>query len=173
MESPKPKCTDADYEYYVWKWIEVGTHTCTMDIVQDILDRGMMVRRSAIYGADQVAISPRKISIPLVYRSVERLGFKHETHLEQIYAAAKKQKLYQVPQEVAFQLRLQFPDQPELQRLHIASPPILDRNGLERIFRVNNVREKNENGLVLRTCYGYPKRVFERRAKFVFTTQPI
>ena len=102
----------------------------------------------------------------LVVLSAAEMGFKGErVSRAAIYRRAAQLGLTLCPSEVGPQLRLQYPNQPAGEFLHIAMRPIVTRQGKQAAFIVGN----GGAGLLLIGSDARLDRPVPARQRFVFT----
>jgi hypothetical protein len=106
------------------------------ELRQNLRDEGFSVSGFAEDILTRVAVASSPTKIELVAVSTDDLGLERKATREQIYARAKKYGLYLVPGEVGPQLRLQYPNQRDGERLFIGMEPMTACNGKNKIFLV-------------------------------------
>ncbi len=155
-----------DHRFSIWKTIRLGTGLKTADdFSQDITDAGGRASNLAknIMGKPSFTVSRELIKLDLVKVSVADLGFLKNVSLEEIYNRVISRGLKLLPAEAGPQLRLQYVDQPNGERLFMAMEPIKDSNGVLHVFDV-----KRGDYLWLDAHYAYPSRVWLSEDIFVF-----
>lgn len=123
--------------FSVWKTIEIGPYQNANDFRRNLKSKGYDIE---YWANDILAVFDRKVFITdklrLVLVSAEQLGFKDVTIYQEIFKRAQEVGFKPLPPEAAPQLRLQYPDQPENEWLHIGMEPILDSTGDQIIFDI-------------------------------------
>ena len=150
-----------------FKTINLGTGLKTADDFRKSLrDSGNKVSSEAngILGNPAFTVAVKKIRIDLVIKSVGEIGFKGGATRKQIYGRANELGLDLCPAEVGPQLRLQYKDQPEGERLIVAMNPIADSGGALLLFLV----ERHASGLLLLSYYDSPGDLWGAGNRFVF-----
>ncbi len=155
----------------IWKiflTIKVGTGYNAV-FLEKILDRlGCKINSCALddMGTKEFAdsISATEMSVDLVVASVAELGFKRPATNREIYKRAIELGLDLCQAEDGPQLRRQYLDQPNGERLHIAMKPINNSVGYSNIFVVENCNGK----LVLDNYGGNPDFSCPLGFRFVF-----
>lgn len=149
-----------------WKAIGLGTHD-----QQSLLEA--LVAGYEIYEWDRVTVAkipldskPRQVTLTRV--TVRELGFPDGASRRKVYARARQRGLKLCPAEVGPQLRLQYPDQPDGECLHIAMKPIKDDERVPGAFVVENVA----GHLLLDTEPGYLEDELDPDCICVFVSQP-
>ena len=124
-----------------WKTITLGTFATSLGLrnaldaagcgVGDLAEEALARRDFAVHAA--------RADVDLVAISAAELGVADDTaSLADIYLRAEKLGLRMVPAEAGPQLRLQYPDQPVGEFLHVAMTPIKTWEGDEVLFVVAN-----------------------------------
>jgi hypothetical protein len=110
--------------FQIWKKVRLGTFQSVGHLQNALHEQGYETTLALLL--DSILLAQSEIEIGLVKISVEDLGFKADKPYEYIYsreeicARATKLGFDRVPAEAAAQLRLQYPDQPLDERLHVA-----------------------------------------------------
>jgi hypothetical protein len=151
----------------VWKIIVLGAHDRT-GALRAALDArcrvGGLARAMLDASAFTADRAPRQVD--LVVLSAAEMGFKGESvSRAAVYRRAAQLGLALCPSEVGPQLRLQYPDQPAGEFLHIAMRPIVTRQGEHAAFIVGN----GGAGLLLIGSEARLERSAPARQRFVFT----
>ena len=151
----------------IFKTINLGTGLKTADDFRKSLrDSGNKVSSEAngILGNSAFTVAVKKIKIDLAIKSVDELGFKDGATRQRIYGRANELGLDLCPAEVGPQLRLQYKDQPEEERLIVAMNPIAGSGGALEMFIV----WRDASGLWLGCGYDYPGDIWFAGLRFVF-----
>jgi len=153
----------------VWRTIKLGTGLKTADDFRQALklkQAGCKISDWAnnILGKPAFIATATEMEVDLVNVSVAELGFKEGATRKDIYDKAIKLGLELCPNEVGPQLRLQYRDQPEGERLRIAMKPIADSDGDLTIFYVVH----DDDGVWLHGSNGYPDDFWSGDNRFVF-----
>ena len=151
----------------IFKTINLGTGLKTADDFRKSLrDSGNKVSSGAngILGNSAFTVAVKKIKIDLAIKSVDELGFKDGATRQRIYGRANELGLDLCPAEVGPQLRLQYKDQPEGERLIVAMNPITVSGGVLLLFSVG----RGGSGLWLSSYYDYPGSIWRADDRFVF-----
>ena len=151
----------------IFKTINLRTGLKTADDFRKSLrDSGNKVSSGAngILGNSAFTVAVKKIKIDLAIKSVDELGFKDGATRQRIYGRANELGLDLCPAEVGPQLRLQYKDQPEEERLIVAMNPIAGSGGALEMFIV----WRDASGLWLGCGYDYPGDIWFAGLRFVF-----
>ena len=122
-----------------WKTIKLGTGLKTADEFRQALKAdGMKIGDwgNYILGKPAFKVASELTEIELVPATVAELGFKNGARRKDIYKRALELGLALCPNEVGPQLRLQYKNQQNGERLLIAMEPITDPYGNLRVFSV-------------------------------------
>ncbi len=107
-------------------------------------------------------------NLKLIVVQARDLGFKEKTSLGDIYSRAIKQGLYLCPTCLGPQLRLKYPDQPNMEHLIIASKPMVGRitvTGSDHfLFFIDHT-----SGIMMLGAKPTERRLFNPETKFVFS----
>lgn len=136
---------EAEYRFDVWKTIKLGTGLKTSeDFRRALADGGFTLTdwASDILGTSAFTAATEETEVDLVKVTVAELGFKTNARRDHIYERAKELGLELCPPEVGPQLRLQYKDQPDGERITIAMEPFLVSSYNPGLFRV--VRDDSE-----------------------------
>lgn len=150
----------------VWKTIALGTPSGTQAL-RAALNRACRVGDLAVEILDRPAFitSKTRTRIDLVVLSAAELGFAgRDAPRAAIYERAKRLGLTLCPAEVGPQLRLQYPDQPRGEFLHVAMEPISTPSTDHAAFVVGN----GDAGLLLIGENARSEHTASSRARFVF-----
>ena len=161
------KLAGSQIDLKTFKTINLGTGLKTADDFRKSLrDSGNKVSSEAngILGNPAFTVAVKKIKIDLAIKSVDELGFKDGATRQRIYGRANELGLDLCPAEVGPQLRLQYKDQPEEERLIVAMNPIAGSGGALEMFIVG----RYASGLWLLSCYDYPGLIWSAGSRFVF-----
>ena len=123
----------------IWKTVKLGTCLKTAyDLRKVIRDCGMKLGNYAndLLGKPAFTVAAVETEVDLVKVTVAKLGFKEGARCDQIYARAKELGLKLCPPEVGPQLRLQYRDQSDGERILIGMKPIRDSFGDLSVFGV-------------------------------------
>ncbi len=138
-ERPRPLLTSDTLP--VWKTIKLGATTTKMAL-WDALETahcGVGTQAEEMLVRPEFKISKTKLSVDLVYLSVDELGIKTQASLADIYSRAEKRGLVLAAAEVGPQLRLHYFEQPLSEFLNIGMEPITPYyDGGPSIFTVAN-----------------------------------
>jgi len=151
----------------IWKTIVLGSPDGT-DALRAALDARCRVGGLARAMLDTTAVTADRApaQADLVVLSAAEMDFKGErVSRAAIYRRATQLGLTLCPSEVGPQLRLQYPNQPAGEFLHIAMRPIVTRQGKQAAFIVGN----GGAGLLLIGSDARLDRPVPARQRFVFT----
>lgn len=151
----------------IWKRITVGTYKGVNDVREALDAARMRVGDSAdeILGRPAFPFSRTQTELDLVVITAGDLGFQPgRTRVAEIYRRAMQVGLELCPAEVGPQLRLQYPNQPIGEFLHIAMQPIATYHGDLIDLTVGN----GGAGLLLIGGDGSPDLKLHSSVKFVF-----
>jgi hypothetical protein len=123
----------------VWKTITLGrfANTFALRNALDAAGCGIGDLAEQILARPAFAMNPAE-DVDLVVVSAAELGTPTETSLVDVYARAQERGLALAPAEVGPQLRLQYPDQPIGEFLHVGMNPINTWSGEPVIFALVN-----------------------------------
>ena len=144
-------------KFTTWKTIKLGTGLKTADDFRRALeDVGVNISDWAndILGKPAFTVASEETEVDLVKVTVAELGFKKGARHDQIYERVKKLGLELCPAEVGPQLRLQYQDQPNGERILVAMEPIIASDGYPLVFNVG----RGESGLWLYGRWGHSVR---------------
>ncbi len=110
--------------FTVWKTITLGINKSPSEYRKALKAGGYHIGDYADQILNKVKVSETETQLNLVLMAVAELGLKTRATRQQIYARAIEHGLGRCPAEVGPALRLQYPDQPNEERLHIAVEPI-------------------------------------------------
>jgi hypothetical protein len=116
----------------IWKTITLGTYANARGLREALLAAqcGIGDLAGDILYRPAFKLSKTRMEVDLVVRSVAELGFGADgASLTDIYLHARERGLELCPAETAAQLRLQYPDQPLGELLHIAMEPVVTSAG--------------------------------------------
>lgn len=125
--------------FNIWKTIKLGTGLKTAkDFHKALMSNGFKTSEWAneILGKLYLTAASKETEVDLIVVTVAELGFKRDALRDQIYKRAKELGLELCPPEVGPQLRLQYPDQPNGERVLIGMEPITDFDGYPGVFVV-------------------------------------
>lgn len=154
-------------KFSVWKIIKIGTGLKTADdFRKDIRDKGMVISKLAsnVLGMPAFTIADKEIKLRLVNVTAVELGLEGWTRRDKIYAKGKEFGLELCPSEGGPQLRSQYQDQPNGERIYPAMKPIAGPNNVLEIFSVICLGSE----LSLRTCYGRPDYLWSSDSRWLF-----
>lgn len=154
-------------ELKVWKTIKLCTGLRVADDFRKAIKGcGMKIGDWAddILGKPEFVVATEETEVDLVKVSVAELGFKKDARRDRIYERTKKLGLELCPPEVGPQLRLQYKDQPNGERILIGVEPICDSGGDLRVFYV----ERRDSELWLDGHYGDPDNFWHPGRQWVF-----
>lgn len=122
----------------VWKKIKLDTrNACDADTIRKTLkSNGFELERWANDILEKVPRICTVTKLDLVVISSAQLGFKDVATYQEIFRRTQELGFKPVPAEVAPQLRLQYPDQPENEWLHIGMKPIIASDGDPTVFDI-------------------------------------
>ncbi|MFZ0351900.1 MAG: hypothetical protein WAM03_27770, partial [Pseudolabrys sp.] len=123
----------------VWKTITLGrfANTFALRNALDAAGCGIGDLAEQILARPAFAMNPAE-DVDLVVVSAAELGTPTETSPVDVYARAQERGLALAPAEVGPQLRLQYPDQPIGEFLHVGMNPINTWSGEPVIFALVN-----------------------------------
>jgi hypothetical protein len=158
--------TVEDHHFKTWKTIKLGTVQTADCFRKDVVKAGMKIDVWANEILDKVAFTGAKgvTEVELVVCSVADLGFKDQATRRSIYARARDLGLHLCPPEVGPQLRLQYADQSNEESLLIAMDPIIDLNGYQALFYIQNVNSIRR----LSASFGFRDDLCGEECRFVF-----
>ena len=138
----------------IWKTIKLGTYKDVKSLREGLEKNGF---RNGDWSADvgtkpAFTLATEEATINLVNVSVGELGFTKATPLRDICTRAIVLGLKSCPAEVGPQLRLQYPDQPLGQWVHVAMEAITDSGSGPYAFGVG----RNSFGRHLSTHWSNP-----------------
>ena len=145
----------AEHKFKTWKTIKLGTGLKTADDFRKTLkDNGFNISGWAndILRKPVFTVAAEETEVELVKVTVAELGFKRGARHDQTYERAKELGLELCPPEVGPQLRLQYQDQPNGERILVAMEPIIVSDGDSDVFGVERVG----SGLWLYGFWGRP-----------------
>ncbi|MGB8244888.1 MAG: hypothetical protein WCF76_13505 [Pseudolabrys sp.] len=124
----------------VWKTITLGrfANTFALRNALDAAGCGIGDLAEQILARPAFPMNPAEVDVDLVVVSAAELGTPTETSLVDVYARAQERGLALAPAEVGPQLRLQYPDQPIGEFLHVGMNPINTWSGEPVIFALVN-----------------------------------
>jgi hypothetical protein len=148
----------------VWKTIALGAPG-GMEALRAALGERCRVGGLAAEMLDRAAAAGRPGDpADLVVLSVAELGFAGGASRAAIYQRARALGLRLCPAEVGPQLRLQYPEQPRGEFLHVAMEPVVTPRAGPAAFIVGN----GGGGLLLIGSDARPERLVAPRVRFVF-----
>jgi len=152
--------------FKTFKTIKLGTKKSVKAIRQAIADTGCYISGWAndILGQFAFTAATKETEVELVVVSVAELGFKDEAKYSVICKRAQQLGLALCPAEVGPQLRLQYPDQPKGEWLHVAMEPITDSVSNLSLFIVVH----NDDERLLYGDHGRPDCLWGAGDRFVF-----
>ena len=156
-----------DSKLELWKTIKLGTGFKGADDFSKVLkDKEMKIGGWAtnILGKPEFTVADEQSEVDLVKVAVAELGFKNGAKTQQIYDRAKQLGLELCSSEVGPQLRLQYEDQPNGERILIAMKPISGSDGYLSVFSV----ERYDSELLLSVYYGFPDYFWPPGYQWVF-----
>jgi hypothetical protein len=166
--NPPTKRSSTPTELKIFKTIKLGGIRDAEGFRQVLKDNGMKID-DWFFWADQIMSQPKftitqeETEVDLVVVSATDIGFERDATREQIYARAKEKGLELCPPDVGPQLRLQYKDQPEWQRLLIGMEPITVWSNME-VFGLENI-----NGRLWLTAHtGNPDFAWSKFESWVF-----
>ncbi|MFY9463112.1 MAG: hypothetical protein WAP52_02920 [Candidatus Sungiibacteriota bacterium] len=154
-------------DFHVWCTIKLGTGLRTAGEFGIALKQaGCRIGDwgSDILGKPAFTASRVETEVDLVALSVAELGFKDGATRKDIYERAIEIGLELCPAEVGPQLRLQYKDQPNGERLLVAMNPIADSGGGLNVFNV----ERSDHDLWLSARSGRPDYFGHSGSRWVF-----
>lgn len=98
-----------------------------------------------IFGNSTFNVTAKETKLHLVGVLLADLGFKNATQLKYIFNIANSKGFQHCPIWIAFELRLQYKNQPKGNRLFIGMEPIIDSDGISWLLYL----ECDHNGLWL------------------------
>ena len=148
----------APKEIKAWKTIRLGIGPKTTDGFVDAIEgiggpkvENGVRQRPNEYGVEPAAddlmrkpeftVSDKETFVDLVRISLRELGLKDGAMYKEIFAKAEERGLRLCPAEVGPQLRLQYLDQPEGEKLVIGMRPLNDGDSLPCVFTVGHSKE--------------------------------
>jgi hypothetical protein len=143
-----------------WKVITLGTMSAS-ELRQTLKDEGFSVSGFAEDILTRIAVASPTSTIEAIAVSTDDLELERKATREQIYARAMERGFDLVPAEVGPQLRLQYPDQPDGERLFVGMEPMTACDGNHYVFLVK--REGSSRWL-----FGYPWDPDGSEARWVF-----
>ena len=155
------------FEFKVFKTIKLGTGLKTADDFRKALKGNSCVVSdwaNDILGKSVFTAAFEEIEVDLVKATVRELGFKSSARRDQIYDRARELGFKLCSPEVGPQLRLQYKDQPNRERILIGMEPITDSDGYLDVFGV----ERDDSGLRLSVDYGPSGSVWSFDYRWVF-----
>lgn len=150
-----------------WKTIKLGTGLQTADDFRRSLKQsGCKIGDWAndILGKRGFAVATKETEVDLVVVSVAELVFPNGATRQEIYQRAQQMGLELCPPEVGPQLRLQYKDQPNGDRLLIGMEPITGSGGNLGVFCVG----RDDDELWLYGYDGYPDFFWHGYYRWVF-----
>jgi len=154
--------------FEVWKTIKLGMNglKTAEDFRKDIKDCGMKISGWAkdILGKSEFTAVTEETAVDLVKVTVAELGFKNGACRDRIYDRAKELGLELCPVEVGPQLRLQYKDQPNGERIRVGMEPIRGSDNDLKVFCV----ERLDSGFWLNGGYGVPDSFWGAGSQWVF-----
>jgi len=147
--------------------IELGSHGSAADLLEALRAGGCKLGDKAeeVLARGPFIISRARADVELAVLSVAQLGFGAEgAPPAKLYARAAQLGLELCPPEIGPQLRLQYPDQPIGEYLHIAMAPLDTGNGSSVVFIVGN----GGAGLVLLGAEPSPGFIAPASRRYVF-----
>ena len=158
----------AEHKFKTWKTIKLGTGLKTADdFCKTLKDNGFNISGWAndILRKPAFTVAAEETEVELVKVTVAELGFKRGARHEQTYERAKEFGLELCPPEVGPQLRLQYQDQPNGERILVAMEPIIVSDGDPDVFSV----ERYVSGLWLDgRCWGRSHGFWRPGGRWVF-----
>lgn len=154
------------HAFQPWKAIGLGTHD--QQSLLRALVAGYEINQWDRVTVAKIPLAPKPWQVSLTRVTVRELGFPDGTSRRKVYTRARHRGLELCPAEVGPQLRLQHPDQPEGECLHIAMKPIKDDERIPGVFVVENV----DGHLLLDTEPGYLEDELDPDCICVFVSQP-
>ncbi|MBP6904815.1 MAG: hypothetical protein KBB91_02040 [Candidatus Pacebacteria bacterium] len=103
-------------EWKVWKTIQTKIYS-SMEVLYETIRK----REGDCFIQPKGIVSKTSETLNLVVVSMEELGFSHHANLQAIYKQAHLLGLSRCPDDLPWQLRWEYTDQPKGERLHIAT----------------------------------------------------
>ncbi len=151
-----------------WREINIGTGLKTAeDFNKAIMSSGCRTLDWQTHNLlEQKELSVNKVEqkLTLVNISVVQLGFQHGATIQSIYGRAQEVGLDLCSPEVGPQLRMQYPNQSTLERIHIGMEPIVGLSGQSGVFLV----EHDSMGRHLKVSSGAPRTMWGPDEEWVF-----
>ena len=154
-------------KFKVWKTIKLGTGLkSAKDFRRALKDGGFKISDWAnhILGKPAFTVATEGTEVGLVKVTVAELGFMKGARRDQIYSRAKELGLELCSSEVGPQLRLQYQDQPNGERVLIGMVPITDSYGDLLVFDV----WRDDSGFWLGSDWSDPDDVWDTDDQWVF-----
>jgi hypothetical protein len=152
-------------KFKIWKTIKLGGFRDTDSIRRTFKQVGMKIGIWADNILEYISLTKEIKDINIVIVSVSELGFESGAEYRYVCARAKELGLELCPAEIGPYLFLQYDDQSDEERFIVAMEPIIDSDGVLRLFSV----ERNTDGsLCLYSQSGHPNKFCYSDYKFVF-----
>ncbi len=117
-----------------WKYVRVGEILGSQNTFDKLSKVGVSVTNTALKAMQQLAYSPKIVSVGVVKVSLRRLGFTEPRKLKDIITRAEKLELYPLPGYIYPILRLNYATQHAAERLYCAMETIKVPWGKTYIF---------------------------------------
>jgi hypothetical protein len=154
----------APFEPKVFKTIKLGTEESNMDLL-NLLERDYLICPYVEQMMKKVVVADSEIEVDLVVVTPRELGFTENTRFDVICERAVSLGMERPSAEVGPQLRLQYADQPQDDRMMIiAMEPITSSDGVLELFGLGH----GNSAPWLFSIYGAPDRVRGLDGRFVF-----
>lgn len=137
----------------VSKVIRIGTHKSWEDLIRDTEKAGCVISRSSKELATEVPLAPVETRITLMVARISDINLPQDS-ITGAYDRCERIGLFKLSAEVAFQLRLQYLDQPFDEVLQVAMDPLV--NGHVLSVSHKRIAIGGERRLVVDFGYGYP-----------------
>lgn len=152
--------------FETWRTIKIGTHKTVAELIAAIERKEWWHFDEFILDLlNKVVLAGKLEELELIVVTVGALGFQDGARREDIYKRAISLGLALCPLEVGPQLRLQYIDHPNGERLHVAMESIVASDGRSWVFDVG--RDDGVHWLDLRVDKS--DKVWDAARQFVFT----
>lgn len=153
----------------VWKTINKISHKSFQEIIDNFKKQNIQISPWINNIFKRKDFNVQKIKLPLnLYRvSLQNLGFKGPTELQQVYETARLKNFNLVDPILALVCRELYTEQPTGEWLRFATPfdSMIDSDGVSHLPKLG----KALNLYFVETYWSYPKAIFHSHNEFVFS----
>jgi hypothetical protein len=121
-----------------WRTVRLRTFPSTDALLDTLRTEKYCLKSWAVDILRKSSVTSADTEVNLVNLTVSDLGFSRAVQSERIYARARELGLDLCTPDVGPQLRLQYEDQPQQERLFIGMVPIMGTDGYDLVFQLYN-----------------------------------